>query len=324
MQRFMLFLLMVFVISALFLSCAAEKTEPISDAMQKQISMLPPNSDMVGYINFDKVKDSEFFKLFMDSVADNPFGDDEYLEFVKRTGLDIQQDIHEMYVVSGSNSENPIEDGFAMVTGNFEPDKLISFIEDKAEDKEIESESFEGHMIYTSPEENKSFCFYNNSTLIAGSDKVVKNWILNSSKNEWNTDDQMLARIKNLKFKDSAWFTMKAEAFGRDINHSQIKKMKGLEDLKTMSISLDFKDSFQLDGHSEFKNKETAKLFKDAVKGFIATGKLSVSEDRDLIDILNSIKVDSDDNRVGIELKLSREEVQKLLDKDNFLPVEVI
>jgi hypothetical protein len=65
----------------------------------------------------------------------------------------------------------------------------------------------------------------------------------------------------------------------------------------------------------QFEDAEKAGLFRDAMKGFVATAKLSMSEDRDAIDILNKIKIDTKKDEVVIQFKMSQEDIDKLKEK---------
>jgi hypothetical protein len=325
MKKFLILILLSVLMVMLFTNCEQEKKEQVSEDMFQQIAMLPGDAEAIAYLNIDKIEQSTFFDMFMDSVADNPFHDEEYMDFVKQTGFNFKKDLHEIYLTSGiKNHDDPAAEAFIMVKGTFDPEKLVNFLKENDEKDKIESVEYEGYTFYTVEDAKKSFCFYDNSTLIAGSQEMMKEWIKNTSGTESRVTPEILARINALKFKNSAWFTVKADQITKNLKNDKFKKIKGIEDLKAMSVSMDFSDQFQLDGHSEFKNEETAKLFKEAVKGLIATGKLSVSDDRDIIDILNAINVDSDDNNVSIDLKLSQEEIQKLMDKRNFLPRQII
>jgi len=72
-------------------------------------------------------------------------------------------------------------------------------------------------------------------------------------------------------------------------------------------------DKLLFDGKGEFSDAQNAELFHDAIKGMIATVKISVSGDREAVDVFNKIKIDQDRNWVTGKFEMSKEDIEKLL-----------
>lgn len=319
MKRILL-LSMLIMMGAFLFSCTVEE-QTISKDMSQQLALLPDDANMVGYMNFNKIKDSEFFQMFMDSTKGHPFKDQEYLDFVAESGLDLQKDIHEIYLAARMDTDDPVRNGLIIVKGNFDPQKIMDYVRKKSETKEYAEESYQDWKLYTMDMEKKAFCFADNSTFVAGEMMSVKDWLNRSTKKASQLSETMLDRIANLRYKNSAWFTMDADPIIKNLRQEQMQKMNGIESLKNISASMDLTEEFKFYGESQFTSREKAELFRDAIKGLIATGKLSMSEDREVIDILNSIDVDAENDRVEIDFKFTKEEIQKLMErKDSFDP----
>ena len=79
-----------------------------------------------------------------------------------------------------------------------------------------------------------------------------------------------------------------------------------------MNASIKFDEKLTFHGMSQFSDKEKAQLFHDALKGFIATAKLSMSKDRKAVDVLNKIQTDIKGKEIIIEFEMSKEDIDRL------------
>jgi hypothetical protein len=89
-----------------------------------------------------------------------------------------------------------------------------------------------------------------------------------------------------------------------------------LESVEQVNISFRLTEQFRLDSYGNFADDEKAGLFYDALKGFVAAAKLSVSDDRSAVDILNKIKIEQDGRSVRMHFEMSQEEIRKMVDKE--------
>ncbi|MEJ2054166.1 MAG: hypothetical protein P8X42_09625, partial [Calditrichaceae bacterium] len=140
-------------------------------------------------------------------------------------------------------------------------------------------------------------------------------WIDKSKTTQGAPDNQLISQIDKLKYKDSAWFTMDTKLLAKQMHKQNNKKLKSLESIERFSISADLNENLRIYCESVFISNEKAKLFYDAAKGVIAAGKLSVTDDREIIDILNAIDVSQDGDIVTIDMKLNKQEIEKLKNK---------
>jgi len=68
-------------------------------------------------------------------------------------------------------------------------------------------------------------------------------------------------------------------------------------------------------GQGECIDAETADLLRDAVKGLLASVKLAVSDERDVVDTINKVNVKSKKEKVIVYFKMNTEEIKKLIEK---------
>lgn len=316
----------IFIIGIVFLFVSCEKvTQKLPQTMEAQLALLPENANALGYVNVKKIHESDFVNMFLDSSNAYPFTDKEYQEFVESTGLDIRKDISEIYFAAKLGDRPNEKNGLAVIMGNFDPDKIIDYIEKEARSHTLTKGSYSDYDIYNLTEDDTVyFSFVSNTTLLVGNEDNITTWIDKSSGKSDKSDNELMSEVDKIKYKDTAWFTMDASLITEELKKKDIKKLKSLESLKSISLSMNLVEKFKFFGESKFKSSEQAELFYDAIKGFIAAGKLSTSDDREFVDLLNSIEVKHDNDQVTINVEFSKNDVEKLLNMKDSIASEVI
>ncbi len=310
-------LLVIFAI--LSLQCAKEKMEPLSDQMKQELAILPAGAAGVGFVNIEAVKASPFTSDFKESWYKKPYHDKDYQEFLDSTGLDIEKDVDKIFVSFMPSATEEKPEGVVVVYGTFDPQRIVDYVSRKDDKHEISSESYNDFTIYKAGKKEINFCFPDNSHFVFGSEMLVRklldNFANKSAKPE--VDPQLLKRVNALAYKNDAWFTLNTQPFMDRIfskmeGHPQAQRFEGLKSLQQMYFSMKFAKDLRFSGVGDFDDEQKAKLFREAVKGFIATAKLTMSNDRDAVDALNKIEVDQDGNQLKVKFDLTQEDVAKL------------
>ncbi|MEJ2050433.1 MAG: hypothetical protein P8Y60_11475, partial [Calditrichota bacterium] len=281
-----------------------------------------PDSSMgIGYINIGAMQESPFFSMMEKDWHKGPMHSEEYQEFMDATGLDLRKDINQVYfdLVPGTDGEKP--EFITLVMGKFDPKKITDYLMSKDEDQEITEQTFEDYKIFLLDNDQVSFSIVDNNRLIAGSSNLVKSWLKGlKQKNQGKIDPEMLERINSLKYKNDAWFTLNTEPMIGEMldkmnKSSEGERLAGLKSVKNLNFSMKVNDELIFSGVGNFSDNEKAKLFHDALKGFVATAKLSLSEDRNAVDVLNKIDIDTRGDQVLVNFKMSKADVEKLMEK---------
>jgi hypothetical protein len=318
----LLAVLLIMLTTTIFLwQCAPERTEPLSSKMKNVIETFPDSSIGMGYINIEAMQESPFFSMMEKNWHKSPMHSEEYQEFMDATGLDIRKDINQIYfsLIPGAIEEKP--EFLTLVMGKFDPEKITDYLLSKDEDKEITEQTFEGYKIFLLDEDHVSFSIVDNNRMIAGSPHLIENWLdgLKQEK-QGKINRAMLERINSLKYKNDAWFTLNTEPMiGKMLDElderGEGERLAGLKSVQNLNFSMQVNDEMKFSGIGNFSDEEKAKLFHDALKGFVATAKLSLSEDRDAVDVLNKIDIDTKGDQVMVNFKMSKSDVEKLLEK---------
>ncbi len=311
MKLFIIFTLIIMV----FTGCGTFENESLSADMRTKLQKLPTNAHMIGYVNLTKLKSSPLYELFGDDVEDQVMHNEEYQEFLEATGFDFEKNLAEIYFASTPTDDPDKQKGLFIASGEFNPDKIVAYIQEKDEDKILLAESYKEYTLYYLEDENIYFCFQDEKTIVGGSGNLVKK-ALDNEVSEGKL--KLMPQIESLKYKSWAWMTVNTESVLNNFSDYGISEsMPIVNSISSASMAIKLTDNLYFNGGCICSDGEKAELVKDAIKGGIAAVKLSVSEDRDTIDILNSIKVKTDNNRVITEGEMSKKEFENIIAQKN-------
>lgn len=313
-------LLFVLLGSLLLTQCGKEKIPALESEVQNQLGLLPESTTALAYIDLKSIRASAFFSM-MDTLPKNPLQMNKYRDFAESTGLDVRKDIDKVYITFTPGKEQFEKDALIVAKGNFNSQKILEFISEKDPDKIISEENYKGSRVYAINEKDMLFSFPNEQTFVFGKSPMVRDWISNFEKGaKINGKAKWIKKVEKLKYKNGICFSMDAQAmiealqnqFNR-LDHG--KKFPALQSLEDLNFSANFDENFKFHGNGHFTDSDKAKLFYDALKGALATVKISVSDDRDKVDILNKIKINQSNSDISVAFNLSKEEIEKLMEK---------
>ena len=267
---------------------------PVSSAMKKELSRLPESAIGMTYVNVSKIKQSEFFGMFEEKFETKLSRDEDYREFTEATGFDFTKDVDEMFITFAPGQSRNDKKFLAVIKGNFDEDKIIGFVSEKDGDHELKSESHGDHTVYRVEDKPVRFSFPDETTLIVGVEEFVNSW-LDGDK----TTDKWIERMEKMRYKNGICATMDAKTMIQDImtevnEWDEGKRLQALKSVEDAYFSAEATDQVRFEGRGKFSDAQNAELFHDAIKGMIATVKISVSGDRDAVDVFNKIKIRND------------------------------
>lgn len=296
----------------LFSSCEKALRETMPGTTVQHIALMPA-TDVLGYVNFQQIKKSDFFKMFRDSLHKDLVHNDEYLDFVDSSGFDFEKDISELFFAGKFDSSRDDMDGLAVVYGHFNSEKIMTYIQKESRHKELVTTEYQNYQIYAIQDEDKAICFVDSTIFIGGDMTLVKAWIDNTIQKKTQVESDLQARLDQIKFKTDCWLVTRAADILDKLHLDEpLKEARGLSSLKNFNMSMKLTDQINFNGEMECADAENAGLFKDAIKGFIATAKLSTSEDRETVDILNKIDIDHHKNNISVNFQFTKEDLEKL------------
>ncbi len=311
-------LTMLIMLAVAFWQCEKEYFEPVSSQMAEELALLPTPSIGMGYINVVSLQKSPFFSLMLEEWEKKPFRSQEYQEFMEATGLNVSEDIHEIYFSVISDEIDEEASALLLIKGAFDSQKIISYISEHSKENEIEEESYKNYQIYHVEDDNVGFSFVDNNKVVVGTEKLVKKWLEDfQDGKKVKSESAGLEIIKNIKYKSGAWCSVTTEKIAQKImeeieQHPESQRFSGLKNIKNLNFSMRADETLKFYGIGNFSDAEKAEMFESMVKGFFATLKLSMSEDRDAVDVMNKINVTSRGEQVLMDFEMTMEDIEKL------------
>lgn len=311
-----IYMMTVFLLALLLWQCG-RGPESMSSDMSHQLAMMPAGAGLA-YVNLEQIRSSDFYQLFLDSLNGNMDHNERMNEFVEATGVDPRKDVQEIYVALNPGKGDDEERFLAVLIGRYDPEKVIRFIEGNDQHQIASREDYNGIALFSDAHGNgPSIAFVDNRQAVVGSSDWVKSWLdQNKSGKGGNTANRDLAA--DVKYKNGAWMVLNAgemvDEFMNGMGRSpEMRRFGALEAIEKVNLSFSFTDRILMDGSGRFSDAANAELFHDAIKGLLAAAKLTVSSDRDAVDVINKINITTDKNQVRINTEMTRQDLEKMI-----------
>jgi len=301
-------------------ACSVQKSVPLSVELKKQITMLSKDALVLGYVNVHQILNSPVYELLYNETAAGPFANKAYREFVKKTGFDLRENMQEM-LFAGEHATTNDTRGMFVALGNFDVQKISNYIKNEDQDKKLKETNYGPFIVMSFEGDGFSMCFADSNHFVAGARQLVEDWldIFSGQKESGEIDVRLRQRIERLSSRESMWVIMDAGILMETLEKEGIAIAKGLKNIQNADIAMTMNESLEVYSRIMCADQEKAEMVHDAIRGFVSSVKLTVSDDRDAVDVLNKIDVDSDDAAVTGKMKLNQEEIKKLLQKRNIL-----
>lgn len=286
----------------LFITACGEKTtvpEEGAVSMDAALKLLPMDSKAVFYVDLKKVMSLESVNQALKSDKNYQ----EMQEFINKTGINPQEDIH--YILGSLTSmEGDNQEGVIIANLNYNKESMINLIKEESETEILESE-YSGHTIYTTEEAEQmgSFCFLDENNVLIGNDSSIQSVIdilKNDSANVLE-NEEMSAMIQQANKDALAWGTFLIPSETVKEATSSNPMLENLGSVKAAAMFFDYKNEsyigeIKLMSADPEKNKQVAEL----LNGLKAFGSMGAAENPALGDLMNKIEISSGDEFVKI------------------------
>lgn len=326
----------IFSVLAMLLSshgCSSEQAPREASASVSSLShlsLLPAQTSLVVYANFEAMRQTPFGKELSGEFADKKAEwehDSDYLEFLETTGLDPQKDIYEIWISSLGRKDDydNRDDGGVIIRGSFDQGRIHKYVkrENRYRMRQEAHKGYEVYIIEDRQDEEFAYAFLNSETVVLGRERWLKS-VLDLSKNDGEnvlSNPVMADYIRDIPRKEHFWGILNinelTDRWAEEIRRhgSSFKGTESLEKMKSFMFytHLDQKADVNLKGI--FATEEEAELFADMLKGFKAMAKMLVSDDREAIDMLNDIKIRNRGNTINISGQIDKDFFEKVEEK---------
>lgn len=285
------------------------------------LTFLPAETNLVFYANLDEIRQTPIgAALRTEFDATHADEEDDYLDFVAGTGLDIKEDVYEIWLglIAGEGDESA---GGAIIKGKFDEDRIVNYMKNEHKG-EVEETSYRDHKIYMIEEREKQVTFLDAHTVMVG-DKIWMQAVLDQSANQGKNvlDNPIMSELMaGISDGNQMWgaFNMNelSDKWAGDVRkNSPFKGTESIENMKSFVFYSHFGDKADVFLKGNFATADEAKTLAEMLIGFKAMAKLMISNDRDAIDMLNDIEIGTDGTTLEISTSIDKEFVQKFKEK---------
>jgi len=291
------------------------------------LTLLPEETNVLVYLNITSLQESPFgaeIHKQMDSEI-NIAEEEEYQEFMEETGINLEEDVHEIWLAGLADIEDKTAGG-AIIRGDFDQDRIKTYLENRDDIDDIPDQiKYEDREIYVwhDGDEDNGMIFRDNETILFGDINWLKTVIDNEENNRKNVlhNKTMAKCIQDLPYKKHIWGVLNLKELSgkwaeqiREKGH-MFKGSKSIENMETVVLAIRLQDKADVYIRGIFATTEEADNLASMLNGFKAMAKLMVSDDKEAIDMLNDINIKSNDKELKITTEIHKEFIEKVQQK---------
>ncbi len=292
-------------------ACDQASRESVPDKVRAEVALLPDESAMVMYGDVQKISQSALASDIIshfESELHREMSDSEFVKFKEATGFDPKRDLHSVLLGAEEGARRD-ENAAIIVHGQFDAPRIVAYIKEQAAAREHEprwqEETIAGHQVYFGERrENFGVCFANANTIYLGR----RDWLTEvlEGKTTPAMPQAFLAAEKSLRYGEQFWLGFAIDPASQDFARELREKFPKFEAVKDVVFSARAAEGVEFEGLVQCDNEEDSKLIVDLLKGGLAAAKLQVSNDRNAVDALNSIKIESKGKEVLLQGELTK------------------
>ncbi len=313
---------------AMLWQCGTDSS-PFSAEMTQELSRLPVQNGNSGlaYINIKMLRESDFYDMVNDSINSHIEHQRDFQEFLSQTGFDFRNDVDEIYAVFDSHARQRSGSALLVAIGSYQPEKITDYINQKAPEGKLQRETYGKYQLIRPEDGDNLFCFANEKHAIFGTENRVKAWLdkFDSGEPE-GIDSHLRERLSDIKYKKGMWVTVNAKDMVGNLmeqipDASTKRHFQPLQSVEQVFFSAKVDDAIRVDGAGLFSDAKNAELFRDAIKGALAAFKLSLSYDREAVDIVNKVNIETYKRKIKVSVEVTKKEIEKIIRRQQGLAV---
>jgi hypothetical protein len=310
--------------------CSRPAATSLPAAVDQRLEWIPKTAEGLVYLDLESLRASALAKELEEDWGERMRQwreDAEYRQFMEMTGFDIERDLQQILAGVENDEHESMGSPTVIATGNFDEQKIISAL-DSLRDVRHEhkrpaffSETYGGKTIYVSDDSAKALYFVDAHTVLFGKKAWVQSVIDGKTAGESvKQNEAMMALLQQAPFKNQCWMvantTKMAERISEELGpEGGFKGTRAMKSLQGVLFSAQIEAQAKLYGKALCDNEENSRLLAEAAKGALATAKLSVSDDRDAVDMLSGIDIALKGKSVEMRANLDKAFFDKWLEK---------
>lgn len=285
------------------------------------MTLIPENTAFLFSFNVAKALTMGEVKAQLEEQINKQSPDQKkmYEEFVAKTGFDVTKDLKEvLFFVTKVDPQGGKPDGAAVLSGNFQVEKLIAAVkESKEAGKDTTVEKFEGFDAIKAKNENDGLAvFIDNTTAVIGMPKDVKMVIdVKGGKAKAIAGNAAFANLlKKADTGASIWGVGQMPANIREQAKANAANVP-FAAISWFAFAFNYAGDLTFNFMAETEKKEEAVNVVTALNGMVAQLKAMVAQTPEAVEIANMIKVEAVENAAKVSLNLPKAKYEELKKK---------
>lgn len=266
------------------------------------LSYVPADAQMVGYVNVRQVMDSEFRQKFREL---RPSGTPE-ASFESLTGINIDSDIDEIVVAAFESQEN----GPPLVAarGRFDEVRIESAIRERGG----AVQDYAGKRLLTISGENPVVVVFPEPglALIGPASSVRKALDTHGGNANVTGNAELMALVRDVE-SETAWTVGRFAAFA---NNGRIPSavVEQLPPINLFAASGHLNGGLRATVRAEARDDASAQNLRDVIKGFVALARLQAGQQQQLLGLLDSVQLAGEGRTVALSVTIPAEALNLL------------
>ena len=270
------------------------------------LGLFPADLDGVAYIDVAGIRDNPIVIGLLEDQEEEGKLPEPMDDFTELTGLDLTRDLDQ--VMAGRSGEDTM---LVVARASYDPQRLEQFFENRGH----AFESHAGRAIYRlGPDADEEWGIaITEGLLIAGTNGSVQG-ALDRMATPGTTaldNQEIIDGIESIEEGNQVWVVGE---FGKVIPAGLAPPMATdlVESLERGTYQMRFDSAVTGRAVGEFGSAETARRTGDLLRGFVAFGKMQVSQEQDLMQLLDGLMIDNRDTAVHINFSADGELLRRI------------
>jgi len=329
MKKMLSLIVMATVIVSLLLGCGGGDGDGVeNDSNGDPMSLLPGESNMMGYIDLAWIMDEMDIEGFYESVPKEPGDPQSFSEILDILGIEELEEAYmfgDMSDMTASTELLETEAGYLglIVVGQFNQEQLIDALETQAEG-ELVSDDYKGHTIYSDTSDEMALAFLSSETLVLGTPESVEDVIdvkegdrspiKGEVVNTYNDLGSGMVKMAMVMPEDAMEEMVQGGTEGFDMG---LNLFSLFEDMETVGLVIDKSgDSLPIDARICFSNKESAENMKGMLALIIGMMDMEGMEmeegDEAFFEVIEGMDVKLDGKCVKIGMEITSDIIEDM------------